>query len=140
MRAPWPHPLIAREGWPFLAAAAAVSLLVAYFFGWWSIPLWLLTLFILQFFRDPPREVPSDPLAVVSPADGRIVEVGRAQDPYLRREALKVSVFMNVFNVHSNRSPVDGEVREIWYSAGTENAEKMSRKAVRGFMRMAPLS
>ncbi|MCC6271629.1 MAG: phosphatidylserine decarboxylase family protein, partial [Microbacteriaceae bacterium] len=52
------------------------------------------------------------------PADGRIVCVERAHDPYLKREALKLSVFMNVFNVHSNRSPVDGAVRAMWYSAG----------------------
>ena len=92
---------------------------IGLFAGWgWSIPFWLLALFILQFFRDPAREVPSDPLAVVSPADGRIVEVSRAQDPYLRREALKVSVFMNVFNVHSNRAPVDGVVKERWYFPG----------------------
>jgi phosphatidylserine decarboxylase len=118
MGTPWPHPVIAREGWPFLAIAIIVALAVTFFFGWWSIPLWLLALFILQFFRDPAREVPADPGAVVSPADGRIVEVGRAQDPYLKREALKVSVFMNVFNVHSNRSPVDGVVKERWYFPG----------------------
>jgi len=119
VKAPWPHPVIAREGWPFLAIAVAVSLGVALWLGWlWSVPLWLLALFILQFFRDPAREVPEDPRAVVSPADGRIVEVSRAQDPYLRREALKVSVFMNVFNVHSNRSPVDGVVKERWYFPG----------------------
>ena len=55
---------------------------------------------------------------MVSPADGRVVEVSRGQDPYLRREALKVSVFMNVFNVHSNRAPVDGVVKERWYFGG----------------------
>jgi len=109
---------VAREGWPFLAIAAAVSLLVTYFGGWWSLPFWLATAFILQFFRDPPREVPDDPSAVVSPADGRVVEVSRSQDPYLRREALKVSVFMNVFNVHSNRAPADGLVKERWYFGG----------------------
>ena len=114
----YPHPIIAREGWPFLAIAGAVSLLITYFCGWWSLPFWLATLFILQFFRDPAREVPGDALAVVAPADGRIVEVSRSQDPYLRREALKVSVFMNVFNVHSNRSPVDGAVKERWYFPG----------------------
>jgi phosphatidylserine decarboxylase len=118
MRTPYPHPVIAREGWPFLAGALVVSLLVTYFAGWWSAPFWLLAVFILQFFRDPPREVPDDPRAVVSPADGRIVEVSRAQDPYLKREALKISVFMNVFNVHSNRSPVDGTVKEKWYFPG----------------------
>jgi phosphatidylserine decarboxylase len=118
MKPPWPHPIIAREGWLFLATAVVVAGLITYFFGWWSLPFWLLALFILQFFRDPPRQVPDDPQAVVSPADGRIVEVGKAQDPYLRRDALKISVFMNVFNVHSNRSPVDGVVKERWYFPG----------------------
>ena len=73
---------------------------------------------MVQFFRDPPRRVPRDPKAVLSPADGRIVAVERSRDPYLEREAVKVSVFMNVFNVHSNRSPVDGEVRNTWYHLG----------------------
>ena len=95
-----------------------VSALASGFFGWWSIPFWLATVFILQFFRDPPREVPEDPAALVSPADGRIVEVSRGEDPYLKREALKISVFMNVFNVHSNRSPADGVVKERWYFGG----------------------
>jgi phosphatidylserine decarboxylase len=117
-RTDWPHPIIAREGWPFVALAIVVSAIVTWFFGWWSMPLWLATLFILQFFRDPPRRVPDDPAAVLAPADGRIVEVSRAQDPYLKRDALKLSVFMNVFNVHSNRSPLDGAVKERWYFGG----------------------
>jgi phosphatidylserine decarboxylase len=119
VKRPYPHPIIAREGWPFVGIAVGVALLVGLSIGWgWSIPFWLLALFILQFFRDPAREVPDDPRAVVSPADGRIVEVGRAEDPYVKRDALKVSVFMNVFNVHSNRSPVDGTVKERWYFPG----------------------
>ena len=118
MRPAYPHPLIAREGWPFLAIGVAVSILATVFLCWWSLPFWLATLFVLQFFRDPPREVPDEPRALVSPADGRIVFVGRAEDPYLKRAALKISVFMNVFNVHSNRSPVDGTVKEKWYFPG----------------------
>ena len=115
----YPHPVIAREGWPFLAIGIGVSLLIGLFLGWWwSVPFWLATLFVLQFFRDPPREVPNDPRAVVSAADGRVVEVSKAQDPYVKRDALKVSVFMNVFNVHSNRSPVDGTVKEVKYAKG----------------------
>jgi phosphatidylserine decarboxylase len=55
---------------------------------------------------------------VLAPADGRIVSVGRARDPWLERDAMKVSVFMNVFNVHSNRAPADAEVRQVWYHAG----------------------
>ena len=120
MAARYPHPLIAREGWPFLAPAVAAALLVVALWGWaWSIPVWLLALFILQFFRDPAREVPADPKAVLSPADGRVVVVEKARDPYLNRDALKISVFMNVFNVHSNRSPVDGTVKQRWYHAGS---------------------
>ena len=117
--ATYPHPLIAREGWPFLALAVAVALGASWAWGWWSLPLWLLALFVLQFFRDPPREVPDAPGAVLSPADGRVVVVGKARDPYLDREALKISVFMNVFNVHSNRSPLDAEVVQAWYHPGS---------------------
>lgn len=117
--ASYPHPIVAREGWPYLALAIAVSLGVGLFIGWWySVPLWIATLFVLQFFRDPPREIPGDAKSVVSPADGRVVAIENAEDPYLKRPALKLSVFMNVFNVHSNRSPVDCVLKEAWYNAG----------------------
>ena len=115
----YPHPLIAREGWPFLALAVAVAALVSWYSLVWSIPLWIIALFVLQFFRDPARAVPGDAKTVVSPADGRIVAVEKARDPYLDRETVKISVFMNVFNVHSNRAPVDGEVKQVWYHAGS---------------------
>ena len=114
----YPHPLIAREGWPFLAIAVAAAALASWYSLAWAIPLWIIALFVLQFFRDPPREVPGDAKTVVSPADGRIVAVENTRDPYLERDAIKVSVFMNVFNVHSNRAPVDGEVKQVWYNAG----------------------
>jgi phosphatidylserine decarboxylase len=116
----YPHPIIAREGWPFLAAAAAVAILLAVA-GWWlpaAIALAAVA-FIVQFFRDPPRAVPTERAAVLSPADGRVVKVERARDPFLERDALKISVFMNVFNVHSNRSPVDGKVVAAWYHKGS---------------------
>ncbi|MGH8809018.1 MAG: phosphatidylserine decarboxylase, partial [Noviherbaspirillum sp.] len=114
----YPHPIIAREGWPFLGAAAAVAVLVSSFSAAWSIPFWLIALFVLQFFRDPARVVPQKANAVLSPADGRIVVVEKAQDPYAGREALKISVFMNVFNVHSNRAPVDGKIQAVEYFPG----------------------
>lgn len=115
----YPHPYIAREGWLFIAIAFSAALGVTLFAdGLWAIPLWVIAFFVLQFFRDPQRKVPTIPNAIVSPADGRIVAVEKVQDPYLEREAVKISVFMNVFNVHSNRSPVDGEVRDKWYFPG----------------------
>ena len=116
---PYPHPIIAREGWPFIALALVVAIAVHAYAGWAAAAFfWMLLVFMIQFFRDPPRQIPADPCAVLSPADGRVMVVERARDPYLNREALKISVFMNVFNAHSNRSPVDGEVRNTWYFAG----------------------
>lgn len=116
----YPHPILAREGWPYIGAAVAVALLVAVFFGFaWSLPLWLIAIFIIQFFRDPPRAIPAQPGAVLSPADGRIVCVQKTLDPYTQAESVLVSVFMNVFNVHSNRSPVDGTIERVDYQAGT---------------------
>ncbi len=115
----YPHPLIAREGWLFLALAVVAAALVSWYSPLWSMPFWVVAVFVLQFFRDPGRAAPGDAKTVVSPADGRIVAVEKAHDPYLDRETTKVSVFMNVFNVHSNRAPVDGEVKQIWYAAGS---------------------
>ena len=115
----YPHPLIAKEGWPFLGAALVMAATATAFAGWLvASPLWLVFVFVLQFFRDPPRAIPGDVRSVLSPADGRIVAIEPARDPWLARDCLKISVFMNVFNVHSNRSPVDGEVRQRWYHAG----------------------
>ncbi len=114
----YPHPIIAREGWPFLAVSVAAAAIATWFLGAWSAPLWIIALFVLQFFRDPPREVPQGEGLVLSPADGRIVQVGAARDEYLKRDSVKISVFMNVFNVHSNRAPVDGSVQDVWYFPG----------------------
>jgi phosphatidylserine decarboxylase len=114
----YPHPIIAREGWPFLGIAVVLAASVTFFSAAWSIPFWIIAIFVLQFFRDPARVIPQHPNAVLSPADGRIVVVEKAQDPYAGREALKISVFMNVFNVHSNRAPVDGKIQNVQYFPG----------------------
>jgi phosphatidylserine decarboxylase len=114
------YPLLAREGWMHvglsLGAAVAVHALAG---AWWAAPLWLVLLFNLQFFRDPPRAIPASPRGVVCPADGRVIKVDEVADPYLKRPARRVSIFMNVFNVHSNRSPVGGKVMERWYHPGS---------------------
>ena len=120
MQDAYPHPIIAREGWTFLALSIIAALVLS-FLGLWvlAVLVWVVVVFIAQFFRDPARRVPREPNAVLSPADGKVVSVGKAHDPYLDRDALKISVFMNVFNVHSNRSPVDGDVVAAWYHAGS---------------------
>ncbi len=114
----YPHPIIAREGWPFLAIALVLAIGATVWCATWSIPLWIIALFVLQFFRDPARDIPQDEDAVLCPADGRIVAVERVQDVYAGRDAIKVSVFMNVFNVHSQRSPVNGMVEKVEYFPG----------------------
>jgi phosphatidylserine decarboxylase len=116
----YPHPVLAREGWPFIAATLVVAMICTFLWGLaGSFLLWIAFAFVVQFFRDPAREVAGDERTVVCPADGRIVSVGPAHDPWLDRPALRVSIFMNVFNVHSNRSPVDGTVQKTWYHAGS---------------------
>lgn len=115
----YPHPIIAREGWPFIAISLALAIVAHWLVGFWgALPVWVIVVFVVQFFRDPPRAIPEQVNAVLSPADGRIVVVGKAHDPYANREALKISVFMNVFNVHSNRAPVDGTIEQVSYFPG----------------------
>ena len=91
---------IAREAFPFLIPALALTLLAGWFSIWAALPLLLVTLFIAWFFRDPDRTSPSEPGLLTSPADGRI----------LRADATRITVFMNVFNVHICRAPDAGEV------------------------------
>lgn len=112
------HPILAKEGWPHVVIAAGLALLATWLLCWWSIPFWLVLVFVVQFFRDPHRTIPNAPGIVVAPADGRVVMVGRSRDPYLDRDALKISIFMNVFNVHVNRCPADGEVAALAYRPG----------------------
>jgi phosphatidylserine decarboxylase len=113
------HPWLAREGWPFIGAAVAAAAAVVWLAGLaWSLPLWLLAVFMVQFFRDPPRQVRAAAGAIVSAADGRVVRVAAVRDPYTDADALVISVFMNVFNVHSNRAPVDGVVEKVQYRPG----------------------
>ncbi|MDP1674255.1 MAG: phosphatidylserine decarboxylase, partial [Burkholderiales bacterium] len=132
--------IIAREGWPFIVIAVALAAGIQAFagFAWAAFP-WLIVLFVIQFFRDPARSIPSEAGAVLSPADGRVVSVEKTRDPYLERDALKISVFMNVFNAHSNRSPVDGSVEKTWYFPGkfvNANLDKASAENERAVIHL----
>lgn len=116
----------AREGYPFIAYSAGLTLLLA--LSAWklfsvilAIPAavsFVLTIFILYFFRNPERTPPSDEKAVVSPADGTVIVVEQAPETPLGCEALKISIFMSVFNVHVNRVPCNGVVKDIFYNRG----------------------
>jgi phosphatidylserine decarboxylase len=113
------YPVLAREGTVHLVLAAVAGIGAVYWPGWWSIPVWLLVLFVFQFFRDPKRDITTASGAIVSPASGKVVAVSEENNPYQDNEkALKVSVFMNVFSVHSNLIPVAGTVQGCWYHPG----------------------
>lgn len=113
------HPPIAKEGWPYLFGIGLLAMVITYFGGMvYAWPIWIIFIFVLQFFRDPPRLIPIAENAVLAPADGRVIIVEKTLDPYANREALKISIFMNVFNVHSNRISVNGKVSKIEYFPG----------------------
>ncbi len=113
------YPILAREGqWHMLLSAGAAVAVHYLASAAWAAPFWIVLIFMLQFFRDPPRRVPDATDAIICPADGKVIALGEVEDPYLKRPARRVSVFMNVFNVHSNRSPVAGKIMERWYSRG----------------------
>ena len=116
----------AKEGYPFIAISFSFTLLLI-FFSWKlcsiilavpAIIALLLTGFILYFFRDPERTPPADENAVVAPADGTVIVVERVPTTPLGVEALKISIFMSVFNVHVNRVPFNGKVMDIFYNSG----------------------
>ena len=96
-------------GLAFAAAGALVTWLLS---PWFAIPLWLLGIFCLYFFRDPERPIPGGPVAV-SPADGKVVAV-KAESPALQR----LSIFLNIFDVHVNRTPIAGTVTDVKYQQG----------------------
>ena len=112
------YPIIAKEGWLFIGISIAASLATSLWCLKASIPLWIISLFILQFFRDPTRPIPHDKNLIISAADGRVISIEKTTDPYKKRKTIKVSVFMNVFNVHSNKAPVSGAIIKKWYSPG----------------------
>jgi len=114
-----PSPGVSLEGLPIIGLAVLLTLTLA-LLGWvfWAFLCFLLTCFIGHFFRDPERVVPTGAGLAVSPADGRVVRVGRTKDPISGEERQIVSIFMNVFDVHVNRSPVRGKILQIKYFPG----------------------
>ncbi len=95
-----------------LALAAAGAIVTWLAGGWFALPLWLLALFCLYFFRDPERAIPSGPVAV-SPADGRVIAI-QPEGAGITR----FTIFLNVFDVHVNRSPVAGRIEKVEYRTG----------------------
>ncbi|MCK9171863.1 MAG: phosphatidylserine decarboxylase family protein [Desulfuromonas thiophila] len=111
---------VAIEGYPFIGIFAFLTLVFALLdWSFLAVLLLLLTLFTVYFFRNPDRTIPVDENLVVAPADGKVVFVGTVQEErFLHQPMCKVSIFMSVFNVHVNRVPVSGTVKDQFYNKG----------------------
>jgi len=112
--------IIALEGIPVAVAAISIAA-VFWVLGWHKAAAvaTALSVFVLWFFRNPERVTPTLPRQVIAPADGKVVFVGEVEETrYINGRALKVSIFMNVFNVHVNRMPEAGTIKEVRYNPG----------------------
>lgn len=112
---------VAVEGYPFIGFFAFLTLLCAALdWGFLAFVGFCLTAFAVYFFRNPERYPPGDEKTVVAPADGRVIFVGEVPEERreVGQESIKISIFMNVFNVHVNRVPVSGRVLDLFYNRG----------------------
>ena len=109
------YPLIAREGWLWIAIIAVAAVILNVMYGTLSLPLWLCVLVLLYLFRDPMRKIPAVPLGIVSPVDGKVIAIDEVQDAYLNRSAIRISIKMKITSVYSAHSPIEGKVQEQWF-------------------------
>jgi phosphatidylserine decarboxylase len=122
------YPIIAREGWPLIGLLTIVALGITAFLNVdYALPFWLFVLLLVYIYRDPARKIPSSPLAVVAPVDGRILSVTTVKDPFVEREALRLIIAMNLLGIYSARSPIEGKLINQWHcvTAGSEINERL---------------
>lgn len=122
---------MARAGYPFIFASAFVTAVFALLeFGFLAVLGLLVTGFICWFFRDPDRLIPNGDDVIVSPADGKVIKVEQIDaTPYYEGACTRISIFMSIFNVHVNRAPHEGRIRQIKYYPGkffSANLDKAS--------------
>lgn len=111
--------IIVSEGLSFIIPLAVITLLLAWFqVSWASAIFAVLTAFVTWFFRNPVRTAPEDERLAVSPADGLVIKVDDCDYPVIGGASRRVSIFLNIFDVHVNWSPVSGVIRKIVYSKG----------------------
>ena len=115
---PWGWKDLNLFGWP-LIAAIAVLLLLGEPWCWLAIVPFVVLLWLISFFRDPPRQIPDDPQAIVAPADGTVVDITPLPDyEFIGGPAIRIGIFLSIFNVHINRAPTGGRVLEMHYHPG----------------------
>jgi len=130
---------IHNEGWVYFVSTVILTIIIIPFFNILGVFLCILSIFIFYFFRDPVRFIPSQKV-VISPADGKIVFVGESDFPEecnIKGKGIKISIFLSLFNVHVNRIPIDGTIKEIQYVSGkffNANLDKSSKENERNII------
>ena len=111
---------IVKDGYIYVGVSLVLAVIVYYFFGaYWAVIPVVLALYFAYFFRDFHRSMPYDPNILYSPADGTVMGIEEIfDDEYLNEPALKLTIFLSVFNVHTNRAPLDGEIKYQRYTCG----------------------
>ncbi len=111
---------VAKEGIPFIGMSTLATIVFALLYmKAAAMTCLILSGFVLYFFRDPERIIPTGVDLITSPADGKVIEVGKAQEPFFSMgTSTRISIFMNVFNCHVNRAPIEGRVLDIKYKEG----------------------
>ena len=133
------HLKIHNEGWVYLVSSIIITIIVIPFFNILGIFLGFLSICIFYFFRDPIRSIPNDDV-VISPADGQIVYIGESDLPEelnIKKKSIKISIFLDLYNVHVNRIPVSGKIIDIKYIPGKffrANIDKSSKENERNII------
>ena len=116
--APWGWKDLNLFGWP-LVAAILLCLLLHSPWCWLAVIPFVVLLWLISFFRDPPRSIPVEPQAIVAPADGTVVDITPlAEYDFIGRPSVRIGIFLSIFNVHINRAPTAGRVLELHYHPG----------------------
>ena len=136
-------PKVHPEGYKFLIISSVITLILLSISSFFGLIFIFITIWVYYFFRDPERIVLDDPNYLVSPADGRISSISEVKGPIElgldNKQFTKVSIFMNVFDCHVNRSPSNGEIEEIFYKPGkflNASLDKASEENERNYFKI----
>jgi phosphatidylserine decarboxylase len=136
-------PKLHKEGYKFLAISIIITFIVWLFSNFLTIIMLLITLWVYYFFRDPDRVAINDNSYLVSPADGLVTDISEINGPeelgLENNKYTKISIFMNVFNCHVNRTPIEGKVEEIFYKPGkffNASLDKASKENERNYYKI----
>ena len=136
-------PKLHKEGYKFLAISVIITFIFWFFSSFLTMIMLILTVWVYYFFRDPERVCINDNSFLVSPADGLITEISEINGPeelnLNNKKFTRISIFMNVFNCHVNRTPIEGKIEEIYYKPGkflNASLDKASKENERNYYKI----